>query len=143
MTDMSGGGFFGGFGGPGFGGPGFGGFGGPGGGGFGGPGFGGGWGGKGWGPGGVDGARPRARFRTGRSAFPQACRVRDRGDAARRAGRCRAGRATGFRRNRGRIYPAAGPGGARHWAACRARLGVGRQRRGDPDRVGPEPAFLA
>jgi hypothetical protein len=38
---MSGGGFFGGFGGPGFGGPGFG--------GFGGPGFGGGWHGKGWG----------------------------------------------------------------------------------------------
>src|SRR6516164_3388712 len=38
---MSGGGFFGGFGGPGFGGPGFGGFGGPGFGGFGGPGFGG------------------------------------------------------------------------------------------------------
>ena len=49
---MSGGGFFGGFGGPGFGGPGFGGpgFGGPG---FGGPGFGGfgGWGGHGWGHG--------------------------------------------------------------------------------------------
>jgi hypothetical protein len=43
---MSGGGFFGGFGGPGFGGPGFG---GPGFGGFGGPGFGGGWHGKGWG----------------------------------------------------------------------------------------------
>jgi hypothetical protein len=54
---MSGGGFFGGFGGPGFGGPGFGGpgFGGPGFGGFGGPGFGGGWGGKGWGHGGFGG----------------------------------------------------------------------------------------
>jgi hypothetical protein len=49
---MSGGGFFGGFGGPGFGGPGFGGFGGPG---FGGPGFGGGWGGKRWGHGGFGG----------------------------------------------------------------------------------------
>jgi hypothetical protein len=55
---MSGGGFFGGFGGPGFGGPGFGGFGGPG---FGGGpggwggGFGGGWGGKGWGHGGPGG----------------------------------------------------------------------------------------
>jgi hypothetical protein len=52
---MSGGGFFGGFGGPGFGGPGFGGFGGPGFGDFGGPGFGGGWGGKGWGHGGFGG----------------------------------------------------------------------------------------
>jgi hypothetical protein len=51
---MSGGGFFGGFGGPGFGGPGFGGPGGPGFGGFGGPGFGG-WGGKGWGHGGFGG----------------------------------------------------------------------------------------
>ena len=55
---MSGGGFFGGVGGPGFGGPGFGGFGGPG---FGGGpggwggGFGGGWGGKGWGHGGPGG----------------------------------------------------------------------------------------
>ncbi len=52
---MSGGGFFGGFGGPGFGGPGFGGFGGPGFGGFGGPGFGGGWGKHGWGHGGPGG----------------------------------------------------------------------------------------
>jgi hypothetical protein len=51
---MSGGGFFGGFGGPGFGGPGFGGPGGPGFGGFGGPGFGA-WGGKGWGHGGFGG----------------------------------------------------------------------------------------
>ncbi len=53
---MSGGGFFGGFGGPGFGGPGFGGpgFGGPGF-GFGGPGFGGGSGGHGWGHGGHGG----------------------------------------------------------------------------------------
>jgi hypothetical protein len=58
---MSGGGFFGGFGGPGFGGPGSGGFGGPGFGGFGGPGFGGfggfggGFGKHGWGEGGNGG----------------------------------------------------------------------------------------
>jgi hypothetical protein len=58
---MSGGGFFGGFGGPGFGGPGSGGFGGPGFGGFGGPGFGGfggfggGFGKHGWGEGGHGG----------------------------------------------------------------------------------------
>src|SRR6516164_5243688 len=45
-------------------------------------------------------ARPR---RPGRSPFSQACRVRDRGDAARRAGRRRAGRAAGVRRDRRRI----------------------------------------
>ncbi len=79
---MSGGGFFGGFGGPGlggFGGPGFGGFGGPG---FGGPGFGGGWGGKGWGQGGFGGhghghGGPGGRHFLKRAAFVTAAMLLD------------------------------------------------------------------
>ena len=81
---MSGGGFFGGFGGPGFGGPGFGGFGGPGFGGFGGPGFGGGWGGKGWGQGGFGGpghghgpGGPGGRHFLKRAAFVTAAMLLD------------------------------------------------------------------
>jgi len=80
---MSGGGFFGGFGGPGFGGPGFGGpgFGGPG---FGGPGFGGfgGWGGHGWGhgpggPGFKGGFGQHGRHRLRRAAFVTAALLLD------------------------------------------------------------------
>jgi hypothetical protein len=76
---MSGGGFFGGFGGPGFGGPGFGGFGGPGFGGPGGPGFGGGWGGKGWGHGGFGGPGfgPGGRPFLKRAAFVTAALLLD------------------------------------------------------------------
>jgi hypothetical protein len=86
---MSGGGFFGGFGGPGFGGPGFGGFGGPGfagpgfGGGVGGPGFGGGWGKHGWGHGGPGGPGfgggfgPWGRHGLKRAAFVTAAMLLD------------------------------------------------------------------
>ncbi len=80
---MSGGGFFGGFGGPGFGGPGFGGFGGPG---FGGPGFGG-FGGAGagprWGHGGPGGpgvravSAPAVALRLKRAAFVTAALLLD------------------------------------------------------------------
>jgi hypothetical protein len=70
---MSGGGFFGGFGGPGFGGPGFG--------SFGGPGFGGGWGGKGWGHGGFGGPGhghgPGGRHFLKRAAFVTAAMLLD------------------------------------------------------------------
>ena len=79
-TTMSGGGFFGGFGGPGFGGPGFG-FGGPGG---GGPGFGfggpaGGWGKHGWGHGGPGGPGfgPGGRHHLKRAAFVTAALLLD------------------------------------------------------------------
>jgi hypothetical protein len=78
MTQMSGGGFFGGFGGPGFGGPGSGGpgFGGPGFGGFGGPGFGGfgGFGGPGWGHG---GGGKHGRWALKRAAFGTAAMLLD------------------------------------------------------------------
>ncbi len=80
---MSGGGFFGGFGGPGFGGPGLGGpgFGGPGfgGPGFGGPGFGGGWGKHGWGHGGAGGPNfgPGGPHRLKRAAFVTAALLLD------------------------------------------------------------------
>jgi hypothetical protein len=66
---MSGGGFFGGFGGPGFGGPGFG---GPG---FGGPGFGGGWSEKGWGHGGFGGPGGKGGFGHGRPFLKRAAFV--------------------------------------------------------------------
>jgi hypothetical protein len=82
---MSGGGFFGGFGGPGFGGPGFGGFGGPGFGGFGGPGFGGfggpggGFGKHGWGEGGHGGPGfgPGGRWGLKRAALGTAAMLLD------------------------------------------------------------------
>jgi hypothetical protein len=61
---MSGGGFFGGFGGPGFGGPG-----------FGGPGFGGGWSEKGWGHGGFGGPGGKGGFGHGRPFLKRAAFV--------------------------------------------------------------------
>ena len=132
---MSGGGFFGGFGGPrrarlrGFWRPGFGAApasgGGPG---FGGPRLGS-W---RWRP-----------LRQTRPAAPQAGGIGHRGDVARRAGRRRADRAAGVRQDRRRLHPSAGHGGACHRPARRPRRGDRRQRRGDADRFRQELSGLA